>query len=158
VDPNDPEFRENQEHHHRVRDELRALLARIRQGGRPRREIGISDAASSSCTTASTGCSTRAARSWSSRRWYQVRLSAERTPQVAAVLGSCTAGGACVPAMSDESVVVKGNGTVSLAGPPLVTAGTSEEVTAEDLCGADVHCRTSGVTDHEETRFPVFRM
>jgi len=69
-------------------------------------------------------------------------------PQIAIVLGSCTAGGAYVPAMADESVIVKGNGTIFLGGPPLVKAATGEEVTAEELGGADVHCRQSGVTDH----------
>src|SRR5262249_36483196 len=64
------------------------------------------------------------------------------------VLGSCTAGGAYVPAMSDEAVIVKGRGTIFLGGPPLVKAATGEEVTAEELGGADVHCRTSGVADH----------
>jgi acetyl-CoA carboxylase carboxyltransferase component len=78
----------------------------------------------------------------------QARLSAERIPQVAAVMGSCTAGGAYVPAMSDESVIVKGNGTIFLGGPPLVKAATGEVVTAEELGGADVHCRQSGVADH----------
>lgn len=63
-------------------------------------------------------------------------------------MGSCTAGGAYVPAMSDESVIVKGNGTIFLGGPPLVKAATGEVVTAEELGGADVHCRLSGVTDH----------
>ena len=80
--------------------------------------------------------------------YNQARLSAERIPQVAAVLGSCTAGGAYVPAMSDETVIVKGNGTIFLGGPPLVKAATGEEVSAEELGGADVHSRTSGVTDH----------
>ena len=75
-------------------------------------------------------------------------MSADGIPQVAAVLGSCTAGGAYVPAMSDESIIVKGNGTIFLAGPPLVKAATGEEVTAEDLGGADVHTATSGVADH----------
>ncbi len=78
----------------------------------------------------------------------QARLSAARIPQVAAVMGSCTAGGAYVPAMSDECVIVKGTGTIFLGGPPLVKAATGEVVTAEELGGADVHCRTSGVTDH----------
>jgi len=78
----------------------------------------------------------------------QARLSAAGIPQVAVVLGSCTAGGAYVPAMSDESIIVKGNGTIFLGGPPLVKAATGEVVTAEELGGADVHCRTSGVTDH----------
>jgi len=78
----------------------------------------------------------------------QAVLSALKVPQVAAVLGSCTAGGAYVPAMSDEAVIVKGNGTIFLAGPPLVKAATGEEVTAEDLGGADVHTRISGVADH----------
>ncbi|MFB3909002.1 MAG: carboxyl transferase domain-containing protein [Candidatus Eisenbacteria bacterium] len=78
----------------------------------------------------------------------QARLSAAGAPQIAAVLGSCTAGGAYVPAMSDETVIVRNQGTIFLAGPPLVKAATGEEVTAEDLGGADVHCRISGVTDH----------
>jgi 3-methylcrotonyl-CoA carboxylase beta subunit len=78
----------------------------------------------------------------------QARLSAAGVPQVAAVLGSCTAGGAYVPAMSDECVIVKGTGTIFLGGPPLVKAATGEVVTAEELGGAEVHCRTSGVTDH----------
>src|SRR6059036_1718559 len=78
----------------------------------------------------------------------QARMSAERIPQIAAVMGSCTAGGAYVPAMSDETIIVKGNGTIFLGGPPLVKAATGEEVSAEDLGGADVHCRISGVTDH----------
>src|SRR5216117_4006028 len=68
--------------------------------------------------------------------------------QVAAVLGSCTAGGAYVPAMSDEAVIVRNQGTIFLGGPPLVKAATGEEVTAEELGGADVHCRISGVADH----------
>src|SRR5579885_3380793 len=76
------------------------------------------------------------------------RMSSQRIPQIAAVMGSCTAGGAYVPAMSDETVIVRGNGTIFLGGPPLVKAATGEEVTAEELGGADVHCRTSGVTDH----------
>jgi acetyl-CoA carboxylase carboxyltransferase component len=78
----------------------------------------------------------------------QARLSAARIPQVALVMGSCTAGGAYVPAMSDECVIVKGTGTIFLGGPPLVKAATGEVVSAEDLGGADVHSRTSGVTDH----------
>src|SRR5262245_39655323 len=78
----------------------------------------------------------------------QAVLSAARVPQIAAVLGSCTAGGAYVPAMSDEAVIVKGNGTIFLAGPPLVKAATAEVVSAEDLGGADVHTRVSGVADH----------
>ena len=78
----------------------------------------------------------------------QARMSAAGIPQVAAVMGSCTAGGAYVPAMSDECVIVKGHGTIFLGGPPLVKAATGEIVTAEDLGGADVHTRTSGVADH----------
>ena len=78
----------------------------------------------------------------------QARMSAKSIPQIAAIMGSCTAGGAYVPAMSDESVIVKGTGTIFLAGPPLVKAATGEVVSAEDLGGADVHCRESGVTDH----------
>ncbi len=78
----------------------------------------------------------------------QARMSAAGIPQVAAVLGSCTAGGAYVPAMCDESVIVKGNGTIFLAGPPLVKAATGEDVTAEDLGGAEVHTTQSGVADH----------
>ena len=78
----------------------------------------------------------------------QATLSAEGIPQISIVLGSCTAGGAYVPAMSDESVIVKGNGTIFLGGPPLVKAATGEIVSAEDLGGADVHSSKSGVTDH----------
>src|SRR5207247_1306667 len=80
--------------------------------------------------------------------YNQARLSAAGIPQVAAVLGSCTAGGAYVPAMSDESVIVRGQGTIFLGGPPLVRAATGEVVTAEELGGAEVHSRVSGVTDH----------
>ncbi len=79
---------------------------------------------------------------------HQARLSALGVPQVAAVLGSCTAGGAYVPAMSDETVIVKGQGTIFLGGPPLVKAATGEVVSAEDLGGGDVHARRSGVVDH----------
>ncbi len=79
----------------------------------------------------------------------QARMSAAGIPQIAAVMGSCTAGGAYVPAMSDETVIVRGTGTIFLGGPPLVKAATGEEVTAEELGGADVHARISGVADHE---------
>ena len=78
----------------------------------------------------------------------QARMSSMGIPQIAAVLGSCTAGGAYVPAMCDESVIVKNNGTIFLAGPPLVKAATGEDVTAEDLGGADLHTAQSGVADH----------
>src|SRR5712692_6969371 len=80
--------------------------------------------------------------------YNQAQLSALGVPQIAIVMGSCTAGGAYVPAMSDESIIVKGQGTIFLAGPPLVKAATGEIVTAEELGGADVHSRISGVTDH----------
>ncbi|KAB5541323.1 hypothetical protein DKX38_014297 [Salix brachista] len=80
--------------------------------------------------------------------YNQAVMSAEGIPQIALVLGSCTAGGAYIPAMADESVMVKGNATIFLAGPPLVKAATGEEVTAEDLGGASVHCKTSGVSDY----------
>jgi len=80
--------------------------------------------------------------------YNQARLSAEGIPQIAAVMGSCTAGGAYVPAMSDEAVIVRGTGTIFLGGPPLVKAATGEDVTAEELGGADVHARRSGVVDH----------
>ncbi|MCO5548240.1 hypothetical protein L7F22_001697 [Adiantum nelumboides] len=80
--------------------------------------------------------------------YNQARMSAAGIPQIALVLGSCTAGGAYVPAMADESVIVKGNGTIFLAGPPLVKAATGEEVTAEELGGASLHCKESGVSDH----------
>ena len=78
----------------------------------------------------------------------QATMSAEGIPQVAAVMGSCTAGGAYVPAMSDESIIVREQGTIFLGGPPLVKAATGEIVTAEELGGADVHTRVSGVADH----------
>jgi 3-methylcrotonyl-CoA carboxylase beta subunit len=80
--------------------------------------------------------------------YNQATLSAAGIPQIAVVMGSCTAGGAYVPAMADESIIVKGQGTIFLGGPPLVKAATGEEVTAEELGGADVHARVSGVTDH----------
>ncbi len=78
----------------------------------------------------------------------QARLSALGIPQIAVVMGSCTAGGAYVPAMSDETVIVRGTGTIFIGGPPLVKAATGQEVTAEELGGADVHTRRSGVADH----------
>ncbi|SET89706.1 carboxyl transferase domain-containing protein [Thalassotalea agarivorans] len=80
--------------------------------------------------------------------YNQATMSAQNIPQIAVVMGSCTAGGAYVPAMADESVIVKEQGTIFLAGPPLVKAATGEVVSAEDLGGADVHCKTSGVSDH----------
>jgi 3-methylcrotonyl-CoA carboxylase beta subunit len=78
----------------------------------------------------------------------QANMSAKRIPQIACVMGSCTAGGAYVPAMSDESVIVRNHGTIFLAGPPLVKAATGEEISAEDLGGGDLHGRKSGVVDH----------
>ncbi len=78
----------------------------------------------------------------------QATLSAQGIPQIAVVMGSCTAGGAYVPAMADESIIVRNQGTIFLGGPPLVKAATGEVVTAEELGGADVHCKLSGVTDH----------
>jgi acetyl-CoA carboxylase carboxyltransferase component len=78
----------------------------------------------------------------------QARLSAQGVPQIASVMGSCTAGGAYVPAMSDETIIVKGTGTIFIGGPPLVKAATGQDVTAEELGGADVHTRLSGVADH----------
>jgi 3-methylcrotonyl-CoA carboxylase beta subunit len=80
--------------------------------------------------------------------YNQAQMSAEGIPQISVVMGSCTAGGAYVPAMSDESIIVREQGTVFLGGPPLVKAATGEEVSAEDLGGAAVHCSQSGVTDH----------
>jgi 3-methylcrotonyl-CoA carboxylase beta subunit len=80
--------------------------------------------------------------------YNQATLSAQGIPQIAAVMGSCTAGGAYVPAMADESIIVKDQGTIFLAGPPLVKAAIGEVVSAEELGGADVHARVSGVTDH----------
>ncbi|AHI22282.1 carboxyl transferase domain-containing protein [Corynebacterium vitaeruminis] len=80
--------------------------------------------------------------------YNQANMSAQGIPQIAAVLGSCTAGGAYVPAMSDEAIIVKEQGTIFLAGPPLVKAATGEDVTPEDLGGGDLHSKTSGVTDH----------
>ncbi|HEX3970048.1 MAG TPA: carboxyl transferase domain-containing protein [Stellaceae bacterium] len=80
--------------------------------------------------------------------YNQANLSAAGIPQIAAVMGSCTAGGAYVPAMADESIIVQGEGTIFLGGPPLVKAATGEVVSAEELGGADLHARTSGVVDH----------
>src|SRR5438132_1255132 len=78
----------------------------------------------------------------------QAQMSAQGIPQIAAVMGSCTAGGAYVPAMSDETIIVRGTGTIFIGGPPLVKAATGQDVTAEELGGADVHARRSGVADH----------
>ena len=83
--------------------------------------------------------------------YNQARLSAQGVPQIAAVMGSCTAGGAYVPAMSDETIIVRGTGTIFIGGPPLVKAATGQDVTAEELGGADVHARRSGVADHYAT-------
>jgi len=80
--------------------------------------------------------------------YNQANMSASGIPQLSCVMGSCTAGGAYVPSMSDESIIVNGTGTIFLGGPPLVKAATGETVTAQELGGADVHCRVSGVTDH----------
>ena len=80
--------------------------------------------------------------------YNQARLSAQGIPQIAVVMGSCTAGGAYVPAMADETVIVRGTGTIFIGGPPLVKAATGQDVTAEELGGADVHARRSGVADH----------
>jgi acetyl-CoA carboxylase carboxyltransferase component len=81
----------------------------------------------------------------------QAQMSAAGIPQIAAVMGSCTAGGAYVPAMSDETIIVRGTGTIFIGGPPLVKAATGQDVTAEELGGADVHARRSGVADHYAT-------
>src|SRR3954449_6231026 len=81
----------------------------------------------------------------------QARMSAKGIPQIAVVMGSCTAGGAYVPAMSDETIIVRGTGTIFIGGPPLVKAATGQDVTAEELGGADVHTRQSGVADHYAT-------
>src|SRR5205809_5734991 len=83
--------------------------------------------------------------------YNQAQMSSQGIPQIAIVMGSCTAGGAYVPAMSDESIIVRNQGTIFLGGPPLVKAATGEVVTAEELGGADVHSRQSGVTDHYAT-------
>ncbi len=83
--------------------------------------------------------------------YNQAQMSARGIPQIAVVMGSCTAGGAYVPAMSDETVIVRGTGTIFIGGPPLVKAATGQEVTAEELGGADVHARHSGVADHYAT-------
>src|SRR3954449_2670599 len=80
--------------------------------------------------------------------YNQAQMSAAGIPQIAAVMGSCTAGGAYVPAMSDETIIVRGTGTIFIGGPPLVKAATGEDVTAEELGGADVHTRLSGVADY----------
>jgi len=83
--------------------------------------------------------------------YNQARMSAKGIPQIAVVMGSCTAGGAYVPAMSDETVIVRGTGTIFIGGPPLVKAATGQDVSAEELGGADVHARQSGVADHYAT-------
>jgi 3-methylcrotonyl-CoA carboxylase beta subunit len=87
--------------------------------------------------------------------YNQAQLSSLGIPQIAIVMGSCTAGGAYVPAMSDESIIVRNQGTIFLGGPPLVKAATGEVVSAEELGGADVHSRQSGVTDHTPRTMPT---
>src|SRR5204862_156562 len=81
----------------------------------------------------------------------QAQMSAKGIPQIAVVMGSCTAGGAYVPAMSDETIIVRGTGTIFIGGPPLVKAATGQDVSAEELGGADVHTRKSGVADYYAT-------
>src|SRR5205823_10402200 len=83
--------------------------------------------------------------------YNQAQMSGQGIPQIAVVMGSCTAGGAYVPAMSDETVIVRGTGTIFIGGPPLVKAATGQEVSAEELGGAEVHTRRSGVADHYAT-------
>src|SRR3989442_6124229 len=83
--------------------------------------------------------------------YNQARMSAQGIAQIAAVMGSCTAGGAYVPAMSDETIIVRGTGTIFIGGPPLVKAATGQEVSAEELGGADVHTRQSGVAGYHAT-------
>src|SRR5206468_10603749 len=83
--------------------------------------------------------------------YNQARMSARGIPQIASVMGSGTAGGAYVPAMSDETIIVRGTGTIFIGGPPLVKAATGQDVSAEELGGADVHARQSGVADHYAT-------
>jgi acetyl-CoA carboxylase carboxyltransferase component len=91
--------------------------------------------------------------------YNQAQMSSQNIPQISVVCGSCTAGGAYVPSMSDETVMVKGNGTIFLGGPPLVKAATGQVVTAEELGGAEVHCKTSGVADHmANTETEAFRI
>ena len=80
--------------------------------------------------------------------YNQAQLSSQGIPQISVVMGSCTAGGAYVPAMSDEAIMTRKNASIFLGGPPLVKAATGEEVSAEELGGAEVHCKTSGVADH----------
>src|SRR5437870_4290783 len=137
LDPTDATFTSNRRRMEQLVAELRERLSRAREGGgakyldRHRAQGKLPD------------------RDHFGRIFFnQARMSAECVPQIAAVMGSCTAGGAYVPAMSDETIIVKGTGTIFLGGPPLVKAATGEEVTAEELGGADVHTRVSGVTDH----------
>ena len=85
----------------------------------------------------------------------QANLSARNIAQIAVVMGSCTAGGAYVPAMADEAIIVREQGTIFLGGPPLVRAATGEIVSAEDLGGADVHCRTSGAVSYTHLTLPT---
>jgi 3-methylcrotonyl-CoA carboxylase beta subunit len=87
--------------------------------------------------------------------YNQANMSAMGIPQISAVLGSCTAGGAYVPAMSDENIIVSGNGTIFLAGPPLVKAATGEDVTAEDLGGGMLHSMVSGVTGRHRINYQI---
>src|SRR5256885_1478024 len=129
LDSSGDDFQQNASRLQSLVDELNARLAAARQGGGPKY--------------------LERHREHFGRIFYnQAIMSAREIPQISAVMGSCTAGGAYVPAMSDEAVIVKGTGTIFLGGPPLVKAATGEEVTAEELGGADVHTRISGVADH----------
>ena len=127
-----------------VKKHLRAQ--EIARGEPPARASTSSTRAAPSCRSRRTSSRTASTSAGSSTTRRACRRSA--FPQIAVVMGSCTAGGAYVPAMSDETIIVKGTGTIFLAGPPLVKAATGEEVTAEELGGADVHTRVSGVADH----------
>src|SRR3989449_749677 len=151
VDPSDPVFQANRTRMQQLVAELAERTARAREGGgakylQRQRDQGKLPARERIDRLLDAGSPFL---ELSGRIFFnQARMSAERIPQIAVVMGSCTAGGAYVPAMSDETIIVNGTGTIFLGGPPLVKAATGEEVTAEDLGGADVHTRFSGVADY----------
>src|SRR5438132_210935 len=139
ADPASEAWRANEAAHRALGEELRHKLAAARLGGGEKARARHT----------ARGKLLPRDRDHFGRIFYnQARMSGAGIPQIAAVLGSCTAGGAYVPAMSDEAVIVRGQGTIFLGGPPLVKAATGEVVTAEELGGGEVHSRISGVTDH----------
>src|SRR5437773_930933 len=158
IDRDDPLFVSNRARMEQLVADLSARIARAREGGgakyierhRAQHKLPVRERIARLVDPGSPPLAeVLTVRDHSGRIFFnQARMSAERIPPIAVVMGSCTAGGAYVPAMSDETIIVKGTGTIFLGGPPLVKAATGEDVSAEELGGADVHTRLSGVADY----------